>query len=75
MILPLFMSVTPAGKEPLMVRAAVELAATEPLIDTPALMVAWTAAEPPQPAAKAKVRRLASVWFVVIVKENVLDLP
>jgi hypothetical protein len=69
------MSVTPLGKEPSIVRAAVEFAATEPLIQTPEPMVALTGSDPFQPAAKAKVRRLASLWLVEIVKANSLVLP
>jgi hypothetical protein len=58
----------PPGNEPSIVRAAVELAATDPLIQTPELMVACTSIDPFQPALMARVRRLASIWLDAIVK-------
>jgi hypothetical protein len=59
-MVPLLMSETPLGNEPLIVRAGVELPGTEPLINTPALMVARTGIVPFQPALMARVRRFAS---------------
>jgi hypothetical protein len=69
------MRVMPLGNEPLMVRAAVEFAATEPLMNTPELMVACTGVDPFQPALIARVRRLASIWLDAIVKAKTYVLP
>jgi hypothetical protein len=74
-MVPLLMRETPLGNEPLIVSAGVELPGTEPLINTPALMVACTGVDPFQPALIARVRRLASIWLDAIVKAKTYVLP
>ena len=73
MIKPLFISETPPGNDPLIVRPGVPVLLA--LQYTPELMVATALALWFQPALTASVRKLAFVWPLEIVKEKVFDLP
>jgi hypothetical protein len=72
-MVPLLISETPPGNDPLTVSAGVPVLVEE--IVTPPLIVATTLAVPGHPALTARVLRLASVWLLEIVKAYSLDLP
>jgi hypothetical protein len=65
---PLFVSVTPPGNEPLTVNAGVPVLVEE--MTTPLEIVAMTNDDSFQPALTASVRRFALFWLLLIVNKK-----